>query len=276
MLDAMLFGDRTGLSHAMRTGFERTGTFHLFVVSGLHIALVAAGIYWALRRVRAPEWLAVAVTLLTAAAYAALTGMGQPAQRALAMTAVFLVARLLLRGRDSLNALGAAVLALLVVNPRSLFDASFQMTVLVIVAIAGIAVPLAEATPIRFAGATRFVFAGRRRVFEPRAAQVVLMLEVWGEAVAALLPVRWEQVMRKLPAWVVRGTLRGCELALISLVAELVMAASDGGVFPSADGVFGSGKHADSAAGGGAGAGSAADVCDGSGECGSWRCCRAR
>ena len=34
MLSAMLFGERTGLNHEQRLGFERTGSFHLFVVSG--------------------------------------------------------------------------------------------------------------------------------------------------------------------------------------------------------------------------------------------------
>ena len=224
MLNAMLFGERTGLNHAMRTGFERTGTFHLFVVSGLHIALVAAGLYWVLRRLHAPAWVATVVTLPLITMYAAMTGMGQPAQRALAMTAVFLVARLLSRDRDTLNALGAAVLALLIVSPSSLFEASFQMTALVIVAIAGIAAPMANWTAIRFAGVTKMVFERRRRVAEPRAAQTVLMLEVWGEALADLLPKGWRKRARKLPAWGLRWTLRFAELSLISLVAELVMA----------------------------------------------------
>ena len=58
MLAAMLFGDRSGLSHSLRAGFERTGSFHLFVVSGMHIALLAGGVYWLLRRMRLPVWLA--------------------------------------------------------------------------------------------------------------------------------------------------------------------------------------------------------------------------
>jgi competence protein ComEC len=219
MLNAMLFGDRTGLTHTLRTGFERTGTFHLFVVSGLHIALVAAGLHWLLRRLRSPVWLATLLTLAGTTAYAALTGFGQPAQRALIMTAVFLVARLLSRDRDALNALGAAILAMLVLAPSSLFDASFQMTVLVILAIAGLAVPLAGRTPIRHAGLTRFVFLRPRRIAAPPSAQLILMLELWGEAVAQIFG-RWS---RNLPALFLRIGLRTAELALISLVAELVM-----------------------------------------------------
>ena len=220
MLGAMLFGDRSGLTHGLRVGFERTGTFHLFVVSGLHIALLAAGVYWLLRRLRLPEWVATLLTIPVTAAYAVLTGFGQPAQRALVMTCVYLVARLLSRTRDPLNALGAAALVLLVWAPDSLFEASFQMTALVIVAIAGIAVPMSEWTFMRYLPATRDVFrphAGPRR--DAKEAQLVVMLELWGEAVAGVLG---EWALR-LPAVLVRVTLWALELALVGVVTELVM-----------------------------------------------------
>ncbi len=219
MLDAMLFGDRAGLTHGLRVGFERTGTFHLFVVSGLHLALLAGALFWLLRRLRTPAWAATLLTLAAAGAYAALTGFGQPAQRALVMTSVYLLARLLSRDRDSLNALGAAVLGLLVWSPKSLFEASFQMTVLVIVAIAGIAVPLTHRSFLRYGKWTREVFREGQAGGEPREAQFVLMLEVWGEAFAALLG-SWA---KKLPAVAVGVLFWALELAMVGVVVELVM-----------------------------------------------------
>jgi competence protein ComEC len=219
MLNAMLFGDRTGLSHSLRLGFERTGSFHLFVVSGLHIALLAGGVFWILRRVHAPPWLATLMTIAAASAYTALTGFGQPAQRSLAMTSVYLLARLLYRDRDPLNALGAAVLALLVWAPASLFDAGFQMTALAIVAIAGIAVPLGRQTFLRYALVVDDVFQPPHSRFAPREMQLRVMLELWGSAFAALFGKR----ARRLPARLFWILLWGCELALIATVAELVM-----------------------------------------------------
>ena len=41
MLSAMILGDRTYLDHQARVGFERTGSFHLLVVSGMHLAIFA-------------------------------------------------------------------------------------------------------------------------------------------------------------------------------------------------------------------------------------------
>lgn len=221
MLNAMLFGDRTGLNRALRLGFERTGSFHLFVVSGMHVALLAGLVFWVTRRLRLSEWLATLLTIALTAGYALLTGFGVPVQRALWMVAIFLVARLLSRDRNVLNALGAAALGVLVWSPGSLFEASFQMTFLAIMAIGGIAVPLWERGPAEYARAARHIRDEWEDVrLRPEVAQFRVMLRVWGEAFAELLG-RWA---RGVPAMAGRCGFWALELVLIGVVVELVMA----------------------------------------------------
>ncbi len=221
MLNAMLFGDRTHLTHALRNAFERTGTFHLFVVSGLHVALLAAGVFWLLRRLRLPEGPAVLLTIVCAAAYAELTGFGVPAQRALLMTAIYLLARWLNREIHALNALGAAALAVLVLDPRALLGASFQMTFLVILAIAGLAVPLAgRLIHPRLRALDRLAEPAADALVPPRLAQLRLRVRMATELSAGLLGER----LRNLPVWILRTFLWALEAVLISLVAELCMA----------------------------------------------------
>ncbi len=53
MLNAMLFGDRAGLNKSQRVGFERTGSFHLFVVSGMHVGLLAGLVFWLAQKTQA-------------------------------------------------------------------------------------------------------------------------------------------------------------------------------------------------------------------------------
>jgi len=220
MLNAMLFGDRSRLTHALRLGFERTGSFHLFVVSGMHVALLAGLLFWIARRMRLHAWLATLLTLALTYAYALLTGFGVPVQRALLMTAIFLLARLLSRERNTLNALGAAALSVLVWSPRALFEASFQMTFLAIVAIAGIAMPLGERSFLRHAHAARnLAQPWRDSALTPRLAQFRVMLRLWGEAVAEAFGPR----LRSLPTRLIRIALWAAELALIGLIAEAVM-----------------------------------------------------
>jgi competence protein ComEC len=220
MLKAMLFGDRASLSQPQRIGFQRTGSFHLFVVSGLHVTLLAGAVFWAARRLRLREWLATLLTLGLATGYAVLTGFGAPVQRALWMTAIFLVARLLSRDRNVLNGLGAAALGVLIWSPASLFESSFQMTFLAVMAIGGIAVPLGERSFVSYARAARALRdVWVDQTLPPRVAQFRVMLRLWSEAFAAAFG-RWAFV---LPAAAARITLWAAELAMLGLVVEMVM-----------------------------------------------------
>ncbi len=220
MLNAMLFGDRTHLTRALRLSFERTGTFHLFVVSGLHVALLAAAFFWLLRRFRLPEGPAVLLTILIAFAYAELTGFAVPAQRALLMTAIYLIARWLQREITALNALGAAALAVLVLDPRALFESSFQMTFLVILAIAGLAIPLTERLLQPRKRALRHLEVVRTdAAVPPRLAHFRLHTRMLCELSADLFGRR----LRNLPVWLLRAFFWTLEALLISLTAELCM-----------------------------------------------------
>jgi competence protein ComEC len=220
MLNAMLFGDRAGLNKTQRVGFERTGSFHLFVVSGMHVGLLAGLVFWLARRLKLREWLATSVTIVLTFGYALLTGFGAPVQRALFMTVVFLLARLLSRDRNVLNALGAAALGVLIWSPAALFEASFQMTFLAIVAIGGIAVPMAERSFLPYAHAAEHLWDKWEDIgLPPRVAQFRLMLRLWSEAIAGIVG-DWA---RGLPSLLVRWSFWALELALIGAVAEMVM-----------------------------------------------------
>jgi competence protein ComEC len=155
MLAAMVAGDRTYLTHFLRVGFERTGSFHMLVVSGFHLAIVAGCVFWLTRRLRIPRVPATLLTIAASFVYACFTGFATPVQRSLWMVTLYLLARLLYRERSPLNTIGFASLCLLAVSPRSLFDASLQMTLLAVVAIAGISAPLLQNTVHPYITATR-------------------------------------------------------------------------------------------------------------------------
>ena len=155
MLAAMVAGDRTYLAHSLRVGFERTGSFHMLVVSGFHLAIVAAFIFWIARRLRLPRIPATILTIAFSFGYALFTGFATPVQRALWMITLYLLGRLVYRERSPLNVIGFASLCLLAVSPRGLFDSSLQMTLLAVVAIAGVAMPLLQGSVHPYLNATR-------------------------------------------------------------------------------------------------------------------------
>lgn len=155
LIDAMLTGEKSFVERPTRVDFQRSGTYHLLVVAGLHVGVLAAFVLWILRLFRPGEVFASAAAMATIFVYAAVTKEGAPVWRAALMFAVYLATRLLYRRRALLNALGAAALALMLVSPNALFGASLQMTLLCVGVIVGIAVPVLERTTEPYARGLR-------------------------------------------------------------------------------------------------------------------------
>lgn len=217
---AMLLGDRAGLLHSERVQLERTGSFHLVVVAGMHIGLVAAMLLWICTRLGAGRITATLLSLAGTTCYALLTGFGQPVQRALFMTAAYLLARTLARRSSSLNPLGFAALAMLALSPSSLFDASFQMTVLAVIAIAGIALPLGEWTFLPYARATKDMHLLRLDAhLHPRLAQFRVSIRFFGSLIAP----SHKRFTTNALASIIRILLWALELVLMSIVSEILM-----------------------------------------------------
>jgi competence protein ComEC len=227
MLSAMVTGDRSYLASALRTPFERTGSFHLLVVSGLHLGIFAAFVFGIGRRLRLGRLPLTSITLALSFAYALLTGFGQPVQRALAMLALYLIGRLLYRNRGRLNSLGFAALCLLVLDPHALFDAGLEMTLLTVVAVAGIAIPVMERTSAPFLTASRFIdIVGMDTPFEPRLAQFRVTLRLIGQHLEPFVSRRPRRTRRAQNALAlsIRWALLLFNLCLVSATIELVMA----------------------------------------------------
>ena len=146
LMDAAVLGEDAFLTPATRIDFQRSGTYHILVVSGMNVGILAFVIFWTMRRLHLSEVLASVFTVLLSVAYAYLTQVGPPVWRSVLMVTVYLAVRLLHRNRSMLNAWGAAALAVMIVNPKALLGASFQMTFLSVLIIAAIGVPLLERT----------------------------------------------------------------------------------------------------------------------------------
>ena len=219
----MVTGDRTYLTHSLRVGFERTGSFHMLVVSGFHLAIVAGCLFWFARRLRLPRVPATLLTILVSFAYALFTGFATPVQRSLWMVTLYLLGRLLYRERSPLNTIGFAALCLLAASPRSLFDSSFQMTLLAVVAIAGVAAPLLQATIHPYVNATRDLRLMALDVkLSPQLAQSRVILRMLALALqAAAHPAAR---MAPLPMDWCGSCSASLELLVVSCVVELAMA----------------------------------------------------
>ncbi|OSP56265.1 ComEC/Rec2 family competence protein [Pseudoruegeria sp. SK021] len=135
---ALVTGDRSGLTGETLSVMRDSNLAHLLAISGLHIGLLTAFVFAAVRygialvpavALRVPAKKVGAILALFAAlAYLGLSGGNVSTQRAFIMVAVMLCAVLLDRRALTLRSVALAALIVLVLAPESLLSPGFQMS----------------------------------------------------------------------------------------------------------------------------------------------------
>jgi competence protein ComEC len=138
LLRALALGDTTALRPQTREQFARLGVAHLLAVSGLHLALVAGGVYGisrgclarsaSLAARRDVRDLARVAALLAASGYALLCGFGVPVRRALVLLLALVVCTARARRGPPFHPLAVAALVVLAWQPEALFAAGAQLS----------------------------------------------------------------------------------------------------------------------------------------------------
>jgi len=179
LMDAMVIGEDAFIDRDTRVNFQRSGTYHVLVVSGMNLGILAFVVFWVLRRLRIGDFWASVATALLGFGYAYLCDWGSPIVRSALMLLFYLVTRLLYRDRAPVNAVAGAALGILILDPHALLEPSFQLTFLSVLAIAGIGVPIIERTSQPYRRALRLLDAVAYDFsFAPRLAQFRLDLRM--------------------------------------------------------------------------------------------------
>lgn len=144
VIRAMVLGSDEDTDPRVEDAFRRSGTLHVFAVSGLHVALISVILQALLRPFRLRRVHLVVLVVPLVFAYAYVTGWRPSAARAALMVAVLLSSSLVMRRASMLNSLGGAALVLLAADTHQLFQAGFQLSFGVLLAIALFAAPLME------------------------------------------------------------------------------------------------------------------------------------
>ena len=191
VLKAVLLGDRSSLDSDTVENFRQSGLYHLLVIAGLHVGLLATVILFFLNLCRLGESWRALLLFAFLAVYAFLVEQRAPTLRASLMIGAYLLARYLYRDRGALNAVGLAALVLLVYRPAWLFEAGFQLSFSAALLIAGLAVPILQLTTMPYRRAlARLDNIERDSVLPPRLAQFRLDLRAligWSKARFAFL-----------------------------------------------------------------------------------------
>ena len=135
LFNAMVIGDKRLISEDLDASLKASGLSHIAVVSGLHLSV-------AMTFLMIIAWLFVGkrrcgYILVFAGAFfiVLLTGAGASVIRAFIMCSIYLLSKYIYRDNDSPTSLAVAVLIMTFINPFTVFNAGFILSIL---AVAGI------------------------------------------------------------------------------------------------------------------------------------------
>lgn len=125
---AMLFGEDENLSPALSEYIKISGAAHYTAVSGAHFSVLAAVVLSTISSKR--RKLKTVISLATAPAALLFFGFSPSVLRASLMFLLYSLAMLVFRKANTLNSLCLAVTAMLIINPATVLDIGFVMSVL--------------------------------------------------------------------------------------------------------------------------------------------------
>ncbi|MDO8433165.1 MAG: DNA internalization-related competence protein ComEC/Rec2 [Candidatus Binatus sp.] len=142
---ALVIGDRGEIQEPLRQTFARTGMAHLLVISGLHLSIVGAAMFAAIRlammllrglssRGYANKVAAIAAAIAVCA-YASIAGHHVSTIRALVMVLAYMLALAIDRPREAIASLALAAIVICVALPGSTADIGFQLSFASVIAI---------------------------------------------------------------------------------------------------------------------------------------------
>ncbi len=143
--NALITGERGAITEETNDAYRDSGLFHMLSISGLHMAIMAGAVFYAIRlclaaipaialRYPIKKWAAVAAAL-AALAYLMIAGSAFATVRSYIMISIMFLAILLDRPAITMRNVALAALLILIVYPESLLDVGFQMSFAAVVAL---------------------------------------------------------------------------------------------------------------------------------------------
>lgn len=158
---AMLTGERSGLSESVQAVLTTAGASHIIAVSGLHVAMLFGLLLLVLGN---RGWLTFGAGALLLLTYTIMTGASPSVERASLMLGMLLLAPLFQEENDPPTSLALAGLLILLWNPWAIANLSFQLSFGSVAGLLLVTQPLQEALLALSAVKKLLAWDGARRL----------------------------------------------------------------------------------------------------------------
>ena len=150
LCSALTVGQKDELRSETRQAYRMVGASHLLALSGMHLGIVYAFLYFVfIRGVRHTRWRwhALPLVLLCLWGYSLVAGMPVSLVRAALMLSIFTVISLMQYGTDPLHPLALSAIIILLIVPTDLLSISFQLSFAAVFFLTALWAPLGERFP---------------------------------------------------------------------------------------------------------------------------------
>lgn len=132
LIYALCLGERLHLPREVKESFTTAGVAHILAVSGYHLGIVF-GILATLLSLLLPayhhRWIRHGVTLVGLLLYTLLTGASTATVRALVMSSIYLIGRIIGRRSDPIQVLSLTLLFFLLLSPYSIYSVGLILSI---------------------------------------------------------------------------------------------------------------------------------------------------
>ena len=226
IISSIVLGDATALDPDTREAFQNSGTYHVLVVSGLHVVWIAWVLLRTLKWLHVPDCLCRVLIILGIVGYTAVVGNQTSISRALWTYALYALGETIYRRGHPANIALASAFLLLVLCPHWLFDMGFQLSVLSVLAITLTGVPVEEEVLKPLLNPSLHAGRVEHRLFYPGSIgrlgrRVLIEGELFAEAVGDRHRPRLEGIV--LAGWriLARIALAAGSMILISIAVQI-------------------------------------------------------
>ncbi len=144
LLTGILLGDESGISPDLEADFAATGAAHIVAISGFNMIVISSIVIGMLSRLNLPKRRAAIIALIIIGIYTIFVGASAAVTRAALMSGLLIVGRSIRRKTFVPASLAFAAILLSALNPLTLWDVGFQLSMGAVFSIALLADPLSR------------------------------------------------------------------------------------------------------------------------------------